>query len=114
MRLLDLAHKAHLVDKPVNDCDGNFGRARLAYFAETSGIRKAYLRAANSTLAEPTGHIDKHLLHQTDDTCGSEDRGTTHFLSAAEHRQKSPNRLCLGVLPNSSPRWRLTRARAFS
>jgi len=55
MRLLDLAHKAHLVDKPVNDCDGNFGRARLAYFAETSAIRKAYLRAANSTLAEPAG-----------------------------------------------------------
>jgi hypothetical protein len=39
---LNLAHKAHLVDKLVNDCDGNFGRARLAYFAETNGIRKAY------------------------------------------------------------------------
>jgi hypothetical protein len=77
MRLLDLAHKAHLVDKPVNDCDGNFGRARLAYFAETSGIRKAYLLSGELDPCGASGHIDKDLLHQTDDTCGSEDRGTT-------------------------------------
>jgi hypothetical protein len=58
-RLLDLAHKAHLVDKLVNDCDGNFGRARLAYFAETSWYQKSLFTERRARPLRSQLHIGK-------------------------------------------------------